>query len=166
MLKKSQVKAEHTDREKTWGHKDRDALKSYLKIREEIIRNHAPALPPETVGTLAKLTRGLMKRDIEKCVDEYTAGGGISYKPDHPTNTCDPYTGNWTEHLMDTERLRSVLEEEGFNAAVLNGYYSNRGGAHRKMVTNFLNLLINNLGQTAAPLAPYYILFARYQGGA
>jgi hypothetical protein len=46
---------------------------------------------------LAKKTRGLMKDDIEKLVEEYIASGKITYQPDHPTNTCDPYTGNWAD---------------------------------------------------------------------
>ena len=101
-LQKEQIRIEHQSREKVWGHKDRDTLKSYLDARKEIISSYAANISSNTVSQLAVATRGLVKQDIEKCVDEYRSTGAISYKPDHPTNTCDPYTGNWAEHLMDT----------------------------------------------------------------
>ena len=43
--------------------------------------------------------------------------------PVHPTNTCDPRTGNWAEHLMDLGTLRKKLAARGFESRILTGYY-------------------------------------------
>jgi len=152
------------DREKTEGHKQRDSLRAYLSARRKIIAQHAPSLSPEEVDRLASATRELIKADIEACVDAYVATGRIPRQPAHPTNTCDPYTGNWAEHLMDLDGLTRALAESGFRVRVLGGYHTDTEAAvigHRKRFERLLqNLLVSALGRRGLRFAPFFTLYA------
>ena len=159
---KEQVDTEYKNREKKWGHKERDMLRAYLDVRKEIISSHAPELPSDQVEQLSRLTRGLIQPDIEKCVDEYRRQGSIDYLPDHLTNTCDPYTGNWCEHLMELGWLEQILKYEGFSVEILPGYYGSSGSLLKKYTKIFINAAIRLLGRRGMFLAPYYILYAEF----
>ncbi len=162
ILRNIHLNAENRDKEKKWGHKDRDTLRGFLNVRREMIKNYDPKLERDIVEEIAKATRGLMKEDIEKCVVEYKTTGGISYKPDHPTNTCDPYTGNWAEHLMDTGWLESILRDEGFEVAILSGYWKDSKRIYIRLIKNLLNLGIKHIGKAGLFISPYYVVFADY----
>ena len=155
---------EFNDRERTEGHKERDALRAYLSARKEIIAQHAPALSPEEVDRLASATRELIKADIEACVDAYVATGRIPRQPGHPTNTCDPYTGNWAEHLMDLDVLTRALAESGFRVRVLGGYHTDTEaaviGRRKRFERLFQNLLVSGLGRRGLRFAPFFTLYA------
>lgn len=159
-VRKFHLQCEYQDREREWGHKERDTLRSYLDIRREIIGSYDPSLSRSEVEDLARWTRGLMKQDIERSVDEYRENGDISYRPKHPTNTCDPYTGNWAEQLLKVEWLESILRDEGFELDVLCGYWPHSGSIHKKWVKKSLNAAIRYFGRKALALAPYYVLYA------
>ena len=157
---KTQLQVELENREKQWGHKERDSLQSYLDIRKEMIEAYAPELDVEAVRKLAQATRGLIKQDIEKCVEEYRQKGSITYQMDHPTNTCDPNTGNWCEHLMDLNWLKQFVEKQGFQVEMLAGTYSTSGSLPKKLIKILINTFIRVLGRKGMTLSPYYILYA------
>ncbi len=157
---KKQIEVEHQNREATWGHKDRDTLRAYLEVRKDLISTYAPALPSAQVDELARATRGLMKQDIEESVDEYREKGEISYRPNHPTNTCDPNTGNWCEHLMEFDWLESVVEETGFSVSILPGTYFMSGSFLKRTAKLLVNSALRILGKRLMFLAPYFILIA------
>jgi len=157
---KKQKEAEYQDREKKWGYKDRDSHKAYFELRKEIISSYSPDLNSEQVEQLAYATRGLIKPDIEKCVAEYTSRGVITYHPEHPTNTCDPLTGNWCEHLMDTRWLQQVLRDEGLLVQILAGYYSVSGSLPKRAIKFFLNMAIRLMRRRGLVIAPYYVVYA------
>lgn len=160
-IMKKQRTVEYTDREKKWGHKERDSLRSYFNIRKEIILNHAKILTKEEANQLAQATRGKIEPDIKKCVDEYLKTGCIPPELDHPTNTCDPYTGNWAEHLMDPYRLKDILSQEGFKAKVLNGYYGHYDSYIKRVLAKTLNTCIYISGSLGIRLAPFFTIYAR-----
>jgi hypothetical protein len=161
--KQKQLQAEYSNKEKKWGWKQLDTPRSYLDVRREMIINYAPGLSTSEVEELARLTRGLRRNDIEKCVDEYREKGDVRYRPEHPTNTCDPYTGNWCEHLMKMQWLDAILREAGFSVLVLNGYWSSSGRLHKKAIKHTLNMVIRLLGKRALCISPYYILYAEHK---
>jgi len=167
-LRKAQLRSEYEDQEKTWGHHcERDSLRSCLSLRKEIIANYDPTLGREEIEEIGKNTRGLFKCDIEKCVDEYKATGRVSYRPKDPTNTCDPYTGNWSEHLMEPEWLESILKDGGFNVKILNGYYAynSKDSLIKRHAKNVLNMLIQWSGRRGLTISNYYVLCADYIPG-
>lgn len=98
---KRQREVEIRGREEKWGHKKRDCLSAYLKEREKIIRACAPDLNDDEIKQMAINTRGLIRDDIIKCVGQYIESKEFPQLIEHPTNTCDPYTGNWMEHLVN-----------------------------------------------------------------
>jgi 2-polyprenyl-3-methyl-5-hydroxy-6-metoxy-1,4-benzoquinol methylase len=157
---RQQMEAEYKNREKTWGHKERDSLRAYCAVRKDMISAYAPNLSPEEVEALARLTRGLVQREIETCIDEYRRKGSIAYRPDHPTNTCDPYTGSWCEHLLEFGRLEQVLTNSGFSAEIWPGYYGVSGSFFKGGLKLLLNAVIRLWGKPAMFLAPYYVVCA------
>jgi hypothetical protein len=162
---KAQRGIELKDRPKEWGHKERDALQSYFSIRKGIISAYAPHLSPDEIEKLAQVTRGLIKKDIEKAVDDYCTGETLTCSPDHPSNTCDPLTGNWAEHLMDTDDVRKMLSRSGFEVTVLPGYYDSAGTSCKRVVKESLNLVISRLGWFRLAAAPCYVMYGNQVDG-
>lgn len=165
VIKRQRIKfhlaVEYSDREKMWGHKERDSLKSYLSLRKDIIASYDASLSPDRIEQLANSTRGLMKNEIERCVLEYQNTGNTSYKPRHPTNTCDPYTGNWAEHLMDIQCIKEIFQSEGFAVKIRNGYYGYSPHLVKRPIKNVLNRLITFCGHKGLVFAPYYLVCAQ-----
>jgi hypothetical protein len=157
-----QIETEYKNKERQWGHKERDCLRAFIDIRKEIIADYAPELLSAQVEELSHLTRGLIQSDIEKCVNEYQLTGNISYRPAHPTNTCDPYTGNWCEHLMDTQWIERVLEAAGFDVEILPGYYILSGSLRRKTAQYLINVAIKLFGRRIMSKAPYFVVYAKH----
>jgi hypothetical protein len=160
-IMKKQLEIEYKDREKEWGHKERDCLRAYLKVREEIILNYAPVITKKEAEHLARATRGMIDGDIRKCVDEYLKGGTFPPDLSHPTNTCDPYTGNWAENLMDLHRLRDILSTAGFEAEILIGNYGCYQRIVKRLAGIFLNLGIYILKKQGIRIAPFFTLYGR-----
>lgn len=160
-VKRMQIEYEYKNREKTWWDDESDSLRSYLDRRRDMISSYAPDLSFELVEQLALSTRGLIQRDIEKCIDEFRRKGSISYHIDHPTNTCDPDTGNWCEHLMNLKWLEQVVRNQNFSVEILTGCYSMGGSLPKNIVKALINVLIRLLGRRGMLLSPYYIVYAR-----
>jgi len=162
---KRQIEVEYLDQQKKWGDKERDCRKSYLKVRNEIISNYLrdnnKELSEKEINKLAKKTRGKMIEDILKCVEDYLKKGIYPPEPKHPTNTCDPYTGNWMEHLFNPYILKKILVNSGFKAQILNGYYGYYKKPIKKLAVNFMNRSIVLLNKQGIRLAPFYMVYGR-----
>jgi hypothetical protein len=163
-IMKKQTNAEYRNREKMYGHKERDTLRSYLDVRKEIISTYAKDLSPEQVVQVARATRGLIKPDIERCVDEFRATKSLHHHPNHPTNTCDPYTGNWCEHLMSTQWIKQIMGDAGYSVNILVGHYAVSGSLLKKTIKYILNVAMRLLGRWAMFIAPYYIVYGNHYG--
>lgn len=159
-VRKKQIEFEYKVRDKNWGHKDRDSLEPFFEVRKNMISKYSPDLDLEIVEQLSRATRGLIKQDIEKCVDEFHLKGSISYHINHPTNTCDPYTGNWAEHLMDYKWLRQIIKNSGFSVEIMTGRFNSNGPLHKKIIKILLNAMIQLLGRHGMFFAPYYVVCA------
>ena len=139
------------------GLEGRDSLRAYRSMRADIINQHAPDLPPADAAALAAATRGLVENGIRTAVDRFRQTGTYPPAPEHPTNTCDPLTGNWAEHLMNPFALAKVLAGAGMRASVEPGRYGFYQGV-RGAIAAPLNLLIGALGKRGLALAPHYVL--------
>lgn len=155
------IRSEFEDRTLQYGHKQSDTLKSFYNIRREFIQGKLPKINEEELDILARQTRGLILDDIEKQLKEYETSGRISYKPNHPTNTCDPYNGNWNEQLHDVNKLISVLKEQMFEADVISSYYMYSESKIIRLVKDVLNYTISLMGKFGLFISPYYILVAK-----
>jgi hypothetical protein len=119
---------------------------SFLEERSNILKNAFPQLNETEVMSLAKETRGLRKEDIEQVAHDYLEKGKINYIMDHPTNTCDPYTGSWTERLLDLKNLTSFCESNNMEIEITNSNYCYSDKRIQNMVKYFVNQLIKVLG--------------------
>jgi 2-polyprenyl-3-methyl-5-hydroxy-6-metoxy-1,4-benzoquinol methylase len=164
LTKRTQIKVETKDRDKQWGHKDRDSLMSYFGERKKIIGTYAPSLNNAEIEQLARKTRGLNRSDILMSADRYLQTNQFPIELQHPTNTCDPYTGNWAEHLMNPDYVLEAFSFNGFDSQVLPVYWYNRGNnTMRKLGANLLNFAIRH---SSMPLyfSGGYAIYAKYDG--
>jgi len=138
-----------------WG-KERDTLKPYFISRTEIIHSTFPQLNQNDVNRLAKATRGLMKDEIVLAANEFIKTSKMPELVVSGYNTCDPYTGNWAEHLVKTDIYQNLFEKNGFQFQIRNGFYNIN---YNKKVLNFITPLINRLiqilGKKGIYLAPF-----------
>lgn len=164
-VSKKQREVEISDREAEWGHKKRDCLRAYLKERAKIIRECTSNLNEDEIKQMAINTRGLMRDAIVQCMEQYNKSKEFPKLIEHPTNTCDPYTGNWMEHLMNPYYLKEGFLFNGFDAKVLPGYWTPDGNLTKKSIASVLNFTIHVLDtHTGLHLSPYYSIFAKYNG--
>lgn len=156
----SHIKMEREDRNYEWGHKERDSLQSYYEIRKKIIKEYAPNMVSKEIEELAEKTRGLQKNNIEECVLRYLNGKDIMYEPDHPTNTCDPYNGNWNERLMTFSTLKKILFSNGFQYSFKCGYYGYSDKTMVYAIKQILNKFIEIMNNIGFVISPYYVIVA------
>jgi len=166
-LVKIHQKSEFLDQEQRhpkqlFGRKGSDPVNSHIKIRKEIIKSLNPDLSVDEVAYLGVATRGMNESDIIKVVNEYLTSGTITLKQKYskyPTNTCDPYTGNWSEHLMDIHQLQNILRRNNFHAYIWCGYYGDSNTLLKCLVGRFLNLCIKYLGKYGLIFSPFFTLY-------
>jgi hypothetical protein len=151
---------ENEDRKPREGQKERDTTRSHHAIRREIIARTGVALSNEDLAQLALRTRGLRRDDIERAVGRFVETGQLP-RPSHPTNTCDPYTGNWQERLMNPFALAEALRLGGCSdARVIAGYWGCRTShPFRRSVKRAVNLAIRSAGPLGLVAAPFYLVW-------
>jgi hypothetical protein len=106
---------------------------------------------------LAIKSRGLIKEDIEQLVETFLQTGKIKYKP-HSTNTCDPYTGNWAENLIDIDDLKNIAVKSNLFVEVTNTYYGYSKDKLLNVLKRFINVLIKIAGKNNLLFSPMYVL--------
>jgi hypothetical protein len=158
-LMKRQHEVENIDRDPVVGQKLRDTTRAYRRVREEMIREHAPELGVDEVRQLGAATRGMIQADIERAVDQFVQTGQSPTELAHRTNTCDPYTGNWCEHLMDPEALAKTLSASGVPATVRLGYWGEYPQPWKRFALGIANMAIRISGEQGRRLAPYYVIY-------
>lgn len=162
---KMHYEAEYMNRTDTWGRKERDCLKAYRDVRREIILNFARGME-KTLNNgeaeqLVRRTRGLAEKDIVKIAETYFEKGVLPPDPAHPTNTCDPFTGNRAEHLFNPFEAVHPLVEAGFRTQVFSGYYRPSENPLKKLAGVLLNNAIRFSGPAGMRLSPFYVIYAR-----
>ncbi len=132
----------------------------YRCSRIAIIRGCAPDLQDDQIVLLCKKTRMLVRSEIESVTKRYLENGKVelpnkiganAYDP-FRTNTVDPETGWWVEHILNPFYVSSQLRKYGFTANTKPGYYGGKGA--------FLNPVIRIAGLAAMPIAPFYTVTA------
>lgn len=157
-LMKLQRIVEFQGSEEFWGMKKRDLRIPFLNARKDIIKEIITDLDESTLEYLAKETRGLDQKDIIKEIEHYQSNGILRYKIKHPTNTCDPYTGNWAENLIDIPSVKKLLESLNFQSEVISGLYSYSSNKKLNFIKSILNQLIRINNRFGLYLSATYIL--------
>lgn len=146
-LKKLHIKSENRGFEKNVRRENIFLNTSFLEERERIIRNEFPDLKNNDIKILSLKTRGLRIDDIEKVVCDYIQTGEICYKIKHPTNTCDPYTGSWTEKLIDLKQLKILIKSNNLIVDISNSFY----GYSDNKILNIFKYILNQLIRVSGP---------------
>ncbi len=157
-LRKIHFKAEYIGSEKVKGWKERDSNTSFLAIRKQIIKEFFTQFKDKEIDFLAKETRGLYKPDIINKVEEYKERGFLNYNIKDKTNTCDPMTGNWAEHIIDTKDLKNKLQSNQYQVRFTNSYYSYSKNKLFNIPKYILNGISKLLGEENLFLSPSYTL--------
>jgi 2-polyprenyl-3-methyl-5-hydroxy-6-metoxy-1,4-benzoquinol methylase len=158
LLKKNHKIAEKQNRERVKGSKERDTYRSYIEVRKEIIKNNFIDISDDKLDYLSVATRGLIEEDIVKYVKQYMKSGVFEYKPDHPTNTCDPLTGNWLEHLMSKDFLIETFKKSNYKVKITSGFHKSYNNPIVRFIGGFINLFISATKQKNLLFSPYYIV--------
>ncbi|MFZ4614299.1 MAG: hypothetical protein ACOYNH_11505 [Bacteroidia bacterium] len=139
--KKLQRKAEFEYSAGKWD-KGRDSKKPYSIIRKEILLEAYPNLQRKELMELVICSRGLIKKDILVMAEKYVKDRIMPNRPSHPSNTCDPYTGNRTENLISIDQYKKLFEKNGFKFETFSGFYNTR---YPQKVINLLTPNINKI---------------------
>lgn len=163
-LKKLQLKDEledsnpfQTAQENKW------AGVCFFEVRKRIIQAYHPAIAENILQQLAIRTRGLRKDDIEKAVEIYLQTKTLPVEINHPTNTCDPITGSWTERLLTINEYRSIYTKYQTILLLHFGFYNAFEKSIKSKLMYLLNLAIQVFGNTALFITPFIILEGRSQ---
>lgn len=154
---------ENYDREEVFGRKSTDTILSLRKQRELIIKDfylkRGVSFNGNDLEYLIHNTRGLVVKDIEKYLSEYILLGVFNYSPDDPTNTCDAFTGNWFERLMNPYGLKSKFKTKFENIFVDIGFYysifSNKYFVPKFIINSIMRFLPKKI---AIRFSPFYII--------
>lgn len=141
-LKKLQIKDECLGSDPSSGERtyDQDHL-SFIEIRKQLIRTCFPDCSDDLLHTLALRTRGLRKDDLMSAVENYFIHGILPAPPQHPTNTCHPITGSWTERLLTFQEYSHLLGKYNYILKIEKGFYD----AFTQRPSRFLFKTINHL---------------------
>ena len=130
----------------------------FLDVRKKIIQHCNANLSNDIVMLLAKKTRGLKKDEIEKAVEIYLQTKTLPVEINHPTNTCDPITGSWTERLLSIQEYKKLHLRHDKILLVHNGFYNSSEKGLKNMIAGLLNLIITIAGSLAIVITPFIIL--------
>lgn len=131
-----------------------DSKKSFYQLRLEYIEKNYPHLSRSRKDILAIVTRGLVYKDIDKAVKKYIETELLPRRPIHPTNTCDPETGNWTEQLLSLEQYESFVDQTRFKVNWEFAPYDEWGN---KGIKKFVQLVFNRIRNLSGKMAVYYV---------
>ena len=125
---------------------------SFLSVRKKIIRDYAAGALDETaMDKLATSTRGLVKAAIENAVDKYIHEKILPVPLNHPTTTCDPFTGSWSEKLLTLKQYENIYSGAGFDVSCYSGFYNQYESSLKSRLMFLLNKLITFTGHHLAP---------------
>lgn len=149
--------------EKVEGWKERDSTESYFSLRLAKVRQIAPDLPVTEQMKVAKLTRGMILKDVEQALAQYRKSGKIENDTLSSTNTCDPRTGNWAEKLIPFRTYRSIFEKHGLKFSIQARPYNleTKTSASKHALKKFLNFIIGFQKFFSFWFAPGIILTGR-----
>ncbi len=134
---------------------------SFLMIRKKLIQQKYQQLDNETVESLARATRGLQENDIYIAVDDFIQHKKLPISIQHPTNTCDPITGSWTERLLTQKEYKELYHKFDFQLKISYGYFNEFESGFKCLFAKSLNLLLRLFRMQGKILSPFMILVGK-----
>ena len=132
----------------------------YLEQRKKIIHNYDNSLAQNEIENLATVTRGLKESDMYTYTEEYRKTGVMNSIKINNTNTCDPYTGNFTERILTIREYNKLYEQHQFSISFISGFYDDDKNLLQNLIIKILNFFINciNNKYLSRTIAPFIIL--------
>lgn len=129
---------------------DTEAHEAFFEMRRKIIASTFKSFTDDEVEALTKATRGKIKEDILKAVQHFINTGDLP-QPAADYNTCDPYTGSWSERILPLKDYKEIYNLAGFKVSIYKGYYNSFASGNKKYISSFLNFLIQMSGTRLCP---------------
>ncbi len=156
-LRKLQLNDEFKESKKNQSNHPYAGL-SFLEMRKKIIQKSFSQIDNKEIQKLATSTRGLNEKDILLAVDNYINSKELPKTIQHPTNTCDPITGSWTERLLLIQEYQNMFLKYNFNLKIKNGFYNQWQFGIKNIGAKFFNYFIKLLGKKGIVISPFIIL--------
>ena len=135
--------------------------KQFLPQRANIIASLVPQLTPSEVDRLARLTRGKAGEDISTSVSSYVHNKAYPVLGNIGSNTCDPESGVWFEHMISFGEYRKFIENGHYRASFYPGFWDTH---YRNKLMNgtgrVLNTIINCSNSIGLRIAPFIYVVA------
>jgi hypothetical protein len=129
---------------------DSNPHEAFLEMRKKIIRKHFKQLAENDILLLAKTTRGKIEKDIVKAVEIFISDGTVPV-PAEDLNTCDPFTGSWTERILPIKKYEDIYSKHEFSLKIYVGFYNSRTPGLKKHINYIRNVLIFISGKKNSP---------------
>lgn len=133
---------------------------NFVEVRRYLIKKNFTFFDKNVIDELAVATRGLIEADIIKACSEYFLNQKMP-TPSHPTNTCDPVTGSWTERLLTVKQYKAIYNKAGFSLSVYNGFYNEWKTGSKAKLLKLLNKTTAVLGTKGRFLSSYITLVGK-----
>ena len=160
--RKEIIRLQVNDEWKGWVESELPGLgtreKSFREIRGAMIQHELQNLGREDLDKLIRTTRGMNQQDIIKACENFRLKNIFPIEISHPTNTCDPDSGSWTERLLSFDEYRKIFEENKYELEIKNGFYNEFGGGIKSAAARFLNKFIKVIGSNGRRISPFVIL--------
>jgi len=119
----------------------------YLPKRRKMIRTLMPQIDDTQLEQLAHATRGLAMQDFTEAVENFKRKGVLPDPNIHYTNTCDPETGLWQEHIIKIADYKRIIESKGYKLSVLPAFWDTHySSAWKSLIGKTMNFITNSLG--------------------
>lgn len=135
-----------------------ESLLPFREVRKNIISSQLPDIDESELEKLITHTRGLRKDDIIKSCKIYLDKNILPPLIDHPTNTCDPLSGSWTERFLSFSEYKKLFNSNGYTLFIKNGFYNNYQSGIKGRILYMANILIKLLGKPGSIISPFIIL--------
>lgn len=129
----------------------------FLEVRKRMIEQYFH-LDANQTRQLALATRGMQEGDIIKAAKAFIETKRLPQLLHHPTNTCDPVTGSWTERLLTAEEYKAIYNNAGFELSISNGFYNEWQAGFKSWLLRIVNKYIRFSGRFGQWISPYIVL--------
>ncbi len=140
------------------GQNSNASLLPFREVRKRMIMEQLPNISSAHLNQLITHTRGLRYDDIIKACMAYRDKNIFPGLIEHPTNTCDPASGSWTERFLSFGEYKNLFNSNGYTLFISDGYYNQYQSGFKGKVLCLANILIKSLGKAGSRISPFIIL--------
>lgn len=136
--------------------------KEYYRQRIETIVSTQLLKNTDEQKKLAKRTRGLAGKDLLNAIETYSISGRLPDPGKHYSNTCQPSTGVWAEHLLTFGQYKKDIPAENYLVNFLPGFWDTHySKTWKNIFAKIMNWLISVTGRSGVVFAPFIYVVAR-----